>query len=304
MTRVQRFSLGLAVVVGTVGLTLLASTAFAAPVHPRVLPITVPEVSVAPEVAGLDATSVLDPVEYQSVSDFTRRVTPYIKLDAAGVPQVTGATAEALGVDARFLADFQLALAYAYQAVEDGHIVLNADLTVERTDAVPPVVDGAAPIAPAPGTDGASVLPGADGAIVLPGAPGAGNLGDVPQWGTWHYPQGAMFYNSYTDYWNYYYNNYYVLCSAMAARLGYPWLSPNLVYFYTYNNSYFYNYCYSNMGTYFYMPYSSMCQQYNPCWCCGMSYRPVYFWVRSYSYNYGCGCYQQNWNWQGYWARY
>lgn len=295
MTRVQRFSLGLAVVVGTAGLALVASTAMAAPIAPRVLPITMPEVGIAPDVAGLDAQSVLDPVEYQAVSDFTQRVTPFVGLGADGMPRVSGVSAAELGVDAAFLADFERALAFAYKAVEEGHIVLNADLTVARADNGPIAIDGAAPGDPALVTGGATVLPG---------APGAGEMGDVPLWGTWNYPQGAMFYNSYSDYWNYYYNNYYILCSAMAARLGYPWLSTNLVYFYTYNSSYFQNHCYSNYGTYFYMPYSGSCQNYNPCYCCGMSYRPVYFWVRSSAYNYRCGCYQQNWSWQGYWARY
>ena len=188
MTRVQRLSLGLAIAVGTVGLALVASTAMAAPIAPRVIPITVPDVGIAPEVSGLDAQSVLDPVEYQAVSDFTQRVTPFIHLDAAGVPRVSGASAADLGVDAAFLANFERALEFAYQAVEDGHIVLNGDLTVERGDAALPAVDGTT------SGDPESVT---DGAIVLPGAPGAGEFGDVPQWGTWNYPQGAMFYNSY-----------------------------------------------------------------------------------------------------------
>jgi len=90
----------------------------------------------------------------------------------------------------------------------------------------------------------------------------------------------------------------------MAAALGYPWLSSNLMYFYAYNNSYFSNNCYRDYGTYFFLPYSTTCQQYNPCWCCGMSYRPVYFWVRATGYDHTCGCYRYNWQWQGYWARY
>jgi len=99
----------------------------------------------------------------------------------------------------------------------------------------------------------------------------------------------------------------------MAASVGYPWISNNLIYFYTYNSQYFNQYCYPNNGMYYFLPYSTGmgCQpQYSPCYCCGISYRPVYIWTVMYRYvqNCGCagrcGCQQSYWGWQGYWGRY
>ena len=92
----------------------------------------------------------------------------------------------------------------------------------------------------------------------------------------------------------------------MAAYIGYPWMSSSLNNLYTYNYSYFNNYCYPNQGTYYFLTYSSQnsCQrQYNPCYnpC---SYKPAYYWTRNYTYNYGCRCYQDQWQWTGTWSRY
>jgi hypothetical protein len=233
---------------------------------------------------------VLDQQEYRSASDFARRVTPYVHLDAGGVPRLDpGVTAEGLGVTPEFLRDFSSALDFAGEAVREGRVVVKEDLTVQvRQDQT--MQPEAAPVAPG------GVVPGA-----------LGQRADDPSvdWQTWGYNSGAMFFNSYDDYWRYFHNRYYVLCSSMAAQLGFPWMSPNLVYYYAYNGWSFNQYLGPSSGMYWFLPFSgSGCYSYNPCFCCGLSYRTIYIWVQSYQYFPSCRCHQAVWGWQGFWARF
>ncbi|MFN2115422.1 MAG: hypothetical protein ACK2T6_06885 [Anaerolineae bacterium] len=289
MTRYQRLSFFLIVAVGVFGLGLFASTVSA----DDAVPLTAAEFSVyqpspGPDLSSFDPEMVLDETEFHALSETVQLLTQHVAVDADGIPQLDDVTAQELGVDPEFLANFKLAMEFTNQAIANGEFKVNPDLTVEA-------------------------LGGSAAAGLVPAQP-YGEPSDTIQltgdatvdWDTWHYPnRGAMFYNSYYDYFNYYYNRYYVLCNGMAAALGYPWMSTNLMYFYGYNNWYFSNHCYQNYGMYYYLPYSSgCCRQYNPCYCGGMSYRPVYIWVRVMGYNYNCRCYQYNWSWQGYWGRY
>jgi hypothetical protein len=294
MTHVQRLSLVLAVTLGIVGLALCASTVRAETIAVQAIPMTVPDPGAVPSTIGLSDAQVLDASEFAAVSDAAQRLTPYITVGADGLPRLADVRAEEIGVDPVFLENFRQAMTFANTTITEGHLVVNRDLTVSTAGLDIRADPGNGIVA---GERYGAASPAPIGGVV-------GSGGDTPQWGTWHYPQGAMFYNTYSDYWSYYYNRYYVLCNSMAAALGYPWLSSNLMYFYAYNNSYFSNNCYRDYGTYFFLPYSTTCQQYNPCWCCGMSYRPVYFWVRATGYDHTCGCYRYNWQWQGYWARY
>lgn len=285
----QRWSLGLAVALAALGLGLVASTVAAqTPVKGQFSAYE--PVAPGPDIDRIGAQDVLDKAEYEAASDFAKRVTPFVHLDEDGVPRLDeGVTAEQLGVDPEFLENFALALDFASETITSGAIVLADDLTVEMAD-VAPLEDGAfvpaAPVGPANTVDRA----GGD---------------DTVDWQSWQYNTGAMFYNSYQDYYSYYYNRYYVLCASMAAQLGYPWMSSNLVYFYTYNSWSFSRYLTSHYGMYWFMPYStSGCYQYNPCYCCGTSYRPIYIWVLTYQYYPSCRCQQPTWGWQGYWARY
>lgn len=287
MTRYQRISLFLAVAIGVFGVGLVASTAFAdtAPLKPAEFSVYDP--SAGPDLTAFADEMVLDADEFEAVSAAVQRLTPHIYLGEGGLPQLDDVTAAELDVDEEFLANFRLAMEFTNKAIADGEFKINADMTVETQGS------GAAGLVPAqPYGEPSDEIQMVGDATV--------------DWGTWHYPsRGAMFYNTYYDYWNYYHNRYYVLCNGMAAALGYPWMSTNLMYFYGYNNMYFNSHCYQSYGMYYYLPYSTgCCRQYNPCYCGGMSYRPVYIWVQSTVYNYSCRCYQYSWNWQGYWGRY
>lgn len=287
MTSRQRFSLGVAVAIAVLGLGLVAATVAAqAPVRGQFGTF---DPAPGQEIRRVGEANVLDKVEYRAASDFAMRVTPFIRVDADGVPRLDAdVTADQLGVDQKFLDDFVLALGFASDAINSGAIVVNDDLTVD--------VVGASPAAGAL----MSVAP-----IDSSGALDRAGGDDTVDWQSWRYNTGAMFYNSYPDYHNYYHNRYYVLCSSMAAQLGYPWMSTNLVYFYSYNAWYFSRHLNSSYGMYWFMPFSgSGCYQYNPCYCCGVSYRPIYIWVLTYQYYPSCGCHQPTWGWQGYWARY
>jgi hypothetical protein len=291
MTRYQRISLLFAVVLGMLGLALVTSTVLADSQPAPVLPVTVAATGAVPSVAGLSDAQVIDAQEFEAVSDIAQRITAYVTVGEDGVPRLADVTAEQIGVDPTFLENFRQAMSFANEAIEQAHITVNADLTVVAPGASLIRSRTVGPLVPESNAIKAQGVPGDDG-------------GDAIQWQGWTYPQGAMFYNTYSDYWSYYYNRYYVLCNSMAAYLGYPWLSGNLIYFYSYNSSYFYNYLYPDYGMYFYLPYSGSCPNYNPCYCCGLSYRPMYVWVRTYVYTQPCGCYRYTWAWQGYWGRY
>lgn len=292
MSNKSRLLMGLAAAVAVAGVGFLASQALASgPTGVRFEAVEPPAAQlspvIAPDVTRLGVRDVLDMTGYRAASDFARRVTPYVHLDGSGVPRLdAGVSADELGVTSEFMADFESALGFAAQAIRQGRVVVREDLTVETV--------GPISAAPAMALDSAAPFPDSAG-------PGDASL----DWQSWRYNSGAMFYNSHEDYWSYFYNRYYVLCSSMAAQIGYPWMSTNLVYFYAYNGWSFSRYCGSGSGMYWFMPYSSSgCYQYNPCYCCGVSYRPIYIWVMTYQYVPSCRCQQQVWGWQGYWARY
>lgn len=241
---------------------------------------------------GLDsADRLIDEATFEEVAAITERITPYLYVGDDGLVQLRDVSADELGVSEQFLRDFRAAMTFSNRAIADGHIVVNDDLTVTTSEAVaagsmpsPGLVGGASPLVGG-GPSGLEASAGVDA------APGNG----TPEWGAWRYPQGAIFYNSHTD-WTYYRNAYYGLCNTMAAYLGYPWLGQPLIYFYGYNQLYMNRFCYSGAGMYWYMPYS---------YCgLGLGYKPAYFWGRTYGYNYGCRCYQYQWAWQGVWCRY
>ncbi len=240
---------------------------------------------------------VVDPAEMAEVEAITARLDRHLSLDGQGLVTLDpSVTPEQLGVTPEFLDNYRQALAFSNQLISSGQIKVDANLKVSATGSFV----GSANM-PAPGN------PGGKGKASEP-APVLGESADneVPEWCSWRYNSGAMYYNSYNTYNSYgRTGQYYGLCNSMAAYMGYPWMSGSLVNFYTYNNSYFNNYCYPNYGTYYFLPYSSYnsCGGYNPCYnpC---STKPAYFWTRSYTYSYSCRCYQYQWQWSGYWTRY
>ena len=291
MTRTLRFSVLVAVAIAAIALGFVTSTARADTSLPITAEFSVHDPAAAPDLSAFDDSMVIDEAEFRELSDAVQRITPHITVDDEGLPQLEGVTAADLGVSEEFLRNFKRAMEFSNEAIAKGEFEVNDDLTIE-------VLGPAASSLPS-----ADLVPAGEDKPVGP----LQTVGDeTVEWSSWNYPnQGAMFYNSYYDYWNYYHNRYYVLCNGMAAALGYPWMSTNLMYFYGYNGWYFQRYCYQGYGMYFYLPYSQgCCRMYNPCWCGGMCYRVVYIWVRVVQYNPMCRCYQYNWNWTGYWGRY
>ncbi len=250
----------------------------------------------AAPMAPPDAAPQVDLVgveEMEQVSDVTKRITPYLYIDGDGLVQLADVSATEVGVTEQFLSDFREALRYSNELIERGEIVVSADMSVEPTDELRASFE---PINPGydPGVVELDALGGSAASIsdaelytnALELGPGEGRL----DWSAWHYGSGAMFYNTYPD-WTYYRYQYYPLCNAMAAWIGYPWMGQPLIYFYCYNQVYFGYYCYSPYGLYFFMPYG-YCQM-------PLGYKPAYFWARVYYPGFG---YQ--WGWRGIWCRY
>jgi hypothetical protein len=235
--------------------------------------------------AGLSPDAVLGAEEFAEVVDLTKLITPYIYVDATGMPRLQDVSAQQIGVSEEFLANFKMAMTYSNQLVARGTMKVAPDMTTTMVGATAPGRIGLDPRGP--GTTG-----------ITPDA--ATDKGADPTWGGWDYNSGAMFYSSYGD-WTYYRYNYYPLCNSMAAYIRRPYMSTSLCNFWGYNQNYFQNYCYSTYGTYYYMPYAYACQNN---YGCNVGYKPAYFWTRSYYYQPSCGCYQYNWNWQQFNCRY
>ncbi len=246
----------------------------------------------APDMSNFE--DVIDAETMADLEAITERLDAHLYVDVDGTVKLPDhLTAEMLDVEPEFLANFRSALGYSNQLILDGQIVVGEDLTVSAgegfdwTGSDPGIVPG-----PGPGSS----------------IDGQGSTdGDELDWNAYRYSSGCMFYNSYSTY-SRYSRSYYGLCSTMAAYIGYPHISPSLVNFYTYNSSYLGGSCYNPSGMYYYMPYTSGCRSYvggsyAPCYS-GLSYKPAYFWTRTYSYSSSCGCNTYNWAWQGYWARY
>lgn len=257
-----------------------------------------------PQALRIDPANVVDAAKMSDVADLVERIDPYLYLAADGTMQLRDdATAEALGVTQQFLDDYRAAMADSNTLIEKGDVKLGADFTV--TFKAQPEREGAPWIGmPAPGgavTEGDAAASDAAGIQSM----------SPDNWSAYGYQSGAMFYNSYNIY-RQYYNNYYNLCNTMAAYIRQPWISSNLAYFYGYNGGYLNNSCYQNTGMWYYLPYQQGCQQWvptqrsytNQCFGSTANYRPAYFWQSRYVYANSCRCYQSQWQWQGYWARY
>jgi hypothetical protein len=240
----------------------------------------------APDVSRFD--NAIDAQEMEEVVDLVERLDPHLYVGEDGLVHLRDVSAAELGVSEEFLANFKSAMTFSNALIERGAVVVAPDMTVTTASPVKTTLGGLNPAPPS-------------GAVTDAGAPNAA----VPEWGAWNYHSGSMYYNSYNTYYQYR-NRYYTLCNSMAAYQGYPWMSSSLMNFYGYNQSYFNNYCYNPGGTYYYLPYQNSCSyNYNPCYGGSTaSYKPAYYWVRSYSYSNSCRCYNYNYNWQGYWCRY
>jgi hypothetical protein len=241
-----------------------------------------------PEAAFFD--TVLDDETMADLEALTERIEQYVYVDEDGLVRLGDVTAEELGVDQRFLDDLRAAYDYSNELIERGEFVVADDFTV---------------------SEGESFTGLGENAVVDPITPGINAFGgsdelssDVPDWNAYGYNSGAMFYNAYNTYYRYY-SSYWNLCNTMSAYIRMPHISRNLQYFYAYNSNYLRSRCYQNTGVWYYLPYQSGCRyNSNPCYGSSVSYRPAYYWTRSYTYNQGCRCYQNNWLWQGYYSRY
>ncbi len=234
--------------------------------------------------------TVIDAEVMADLEALTERIEQYAYVDENGLVQLGDVTAEELQVTERFLSDLRAAYDHSNQLIERGEFVVADDFTVEQ------------------GENFASMAEHAVVDPVMPGINAAGGEftveGDVPDWNAYGYSSGAMFYNAYSTYYRYY-SSYWNLCNTMSAYIRMPHISRNLQYFYAYNSNYLRNNCYQNSGLWYYLPYQSNCRyNSNPCYGNSISYRPAYYWTRSYTYNQSCRCYQNNWLWQGYYSRY
>lgn len=297
MNRTHLLFVAAAAVLGTAGFA--AGTAQA-----QMAPAGVPA-----QTERMDAAHIVDAAEMADVLDLVQRMEPYLYVAEDGTMQLRDdATAEALGVSQAYLDDYRAAMADSNTLIERGEVTLSPDFEVTMAalpdGAVNPVIGLPGPGGAVTEGDGAASDASLGGASMLSGA-------SPDNWSAYGYNTGAMFYNSYNVY-RQYYNNYYNLCNTMAAYIRQPWISSNLAYFYGYNGNQLNNSCYQSQGMWYYLPYQQGCQQWvptlrsytNQCYGSTVGYRPGYLWQSRYAYNNNCRCYQSQWQWQGYWMRY
>lgn len=283
MNRTQRTAMAL-ILAAAFGVGLFTGTTQAAgPTGPAFVP--------PPEASTFD--NVIDAQEMDDLVAITERIDAHLSIGDDGLVQLDPTvTADELGVTEEFLANYRDALIESNKLIARGDLKVDADMRVTASEQLTANFRLSGPGAGNPG-------PGLEGELGS-GQPDAA----VPDWCSWNYNTGAMYYNSYNDY-RTYRNNYYGLCNSMAAYIRCSRCAPSLQYFYSYNNSQINNYCYQNTGVYYYLPYSNSngCGQQNPCYG-NLGYKPAYYWGQQQTYNYSCRCYTSNWQWQGYWSRY
>ncbi len=232
------------------------------------------------------------------VADIAKRSEAYLVKNADGTVTLNLDNAAAIGATDKFLADYKAALANINAEIRAGHFKAQADGTLKvAADAKAPTQKSAAPAGlklPA----GATLVenPTAEqlaAARPAPLARGQGSPSLAPDWNVVNNGYFYVTWTSYDAYWYRYYPYYYTWPAAMAAYVGYPYISTRLVYLFTYS----YNYPYFTsatypFGVYWYIPWNYLCNV------CGVGYYPVYFYTRYVYYYYGY--YYYGYTWRGY----
>lgn len=235
----------------------------------------------------------IDGAAMQSIADFSRRAEAHLVRNADGTVRFTTDDAAALGVTAKFLADYKAALEHINAEIRAGALVVKADGSL-----APNVDAAAAPAQPAARSPklpaGAQLVenPTAEQlAKARPAEATEGGVDNSPDWNVRNY--NNTFYVTWTSYDAYYYRYYpyhYSWPAAMAAYVGYPYISPRLVYLFTYSyNWYYFSQCTYPYGSVWYIPWRYLCQT------CGHNYYYVYFQVRYIYYYYGYYYYTYGW---------
>ena len=227
------------------------------------------------------------------IATIAKRSEAYLVKQADGTLKLDLNDAAALGVSDKFLSDYKAGLEAINAEIRAGRIQPQADGTVKVngvTDAAP----APAQAAPAGLPKGAQLVenPTAEQlAAARPALARDGVGGPSLDWSVSNYNNSFyVTWTSYDAYWYRYYPYYQTWPAAMAAYVGYPYISVRLVYLFSYNYNYtYFNYCTYPFGAYWYIPWNYLCQS------CTIGYHPVYFYTRYVYIYYGYYYYTYAW---------
>lgn len=234
----------------------------------------------------------IDSAAMQTISDFARRSEAYLVRNADGTVQLTTNDAAALGVTEKFLTDYKAALDNINAEVRSGKLIAQADGSLRpsvETAQAPAQPAARAPKLPA----GAQLVENPTAEQLAKARPSlaAGGPDNSTDWYVRNY--NNTFYVTWTAsdaYYYRYYPYYYSWPAAMAAYVGYPYISTRLVYLFSYSYNWpYFSQCTYPYGAVWYIPWNYLCQT------CAPNYNYVYFQVRYVYYYYGYYYYSYGW---------
>ncbi len=233
------------------------------------------------------------------IANIAKRSEAYLVKQADGTLKLDLNDAAALGVSDKFLSDYKAGIEAINAEIRAGRLQPQADGTLKVAQA--PAAPAAVPAAPASLPRGAQLIqnPTAEQLAAARPALGRDVVGDATaDWSVNNYNNSFyVTWTSYDAYWYRYYPYYQTWPAAMAAYVGYPYISVRLVYLFSYNyNYYYFNSCTYPFGAYWYIPWNYLCQY------CTSGYYPVYFYTR-YVYLY-YGYYYYTYVWRPYYLYY
>ena len=227
------------------------------------------------------------------IANIAKRSEAYLVKQADGTLTLNVSDAAALGVSDKFLSDYKAGLEAINAEIRAGRLQPQADgtLKVAQEAAAPPTASAGAPAGLPKGAQLVENPTAEQLAAARPAMARQGVDGPSVDWSVSNY--NNSFYVTWTPsdaYWYRYYPYYQTWPAAMAAYVGYPFISVRLTYLFSYNyNYYYFNNCTYSFGSYWYIPWNYLCQY------CSMGYHPVYFYTRYVYIYYGYYYYTYAW---------
>lgn len=227
------------------------------------------------------------------IANIAKRSEAYLVKHADGTITLNVNDATALGVSDKFLSDYKAGLEAINAEIRSGRLQPQADGTLKvagASEAVPTAGAGAAVSLP----KGAQLVENPTAEQLAAARPALERNGVGSPSVDWSVSNSYnSFYVTWTTsdaYWYRYYPYYQTWPAAMAAYVGYPYISVRLVYLFSYNyNHTYFNSCTYPFGSYWYIPWNYLCQY------CTVGYYPVYFYTRYVYIYYGYYYYTYAW---------
>ena len=268
--------------------TLLAAVALLAGL------LAAPALAQGPVAADAAPSGVrIEAEKMAEIASIAKRSEAYLVKQADGTLTLDVTDAAALGVSDKFLSDYKAGLEAINAEIRAGKLQPQADGTLKVANEV-----AAAPVtsadAPAGLPKGAQLVENPTAEQLAAARPALARQGvDGPSLDWSVSNRYNSFYVTWTSsdaYWYRYYPYYQTWPAAMAAYVGYPYISVRLVYLFSYNYNYsYFSSCTYPFGAYWYIPWNYLCNA------CQVGYHPVYFYTRYVYLYYGYYYYTYAW---------